>query len=118
MHGGIASIPEMIARAQRALSEGVRDHIAGAAGTEATLKRNRLGLGCLAFGPRVLRDVSDIDTGTSCLGITYAFPSASAGFTPGHSAPAAKRRWSTRWRFSKAKSATPWGCSASAVSTS
>ena len=68
MDGGFASIPQMITAAQDKLGQEVRDHIEGAAGTEATLKRKRLGLDCLAFRPRVLRDVSEIDTGTTLLG--------------------------------------------------
>ncbi len=74
MQGGFASIPQMIAAAKDKLAQGVRDHIDGAAGTEVTLKRNRLGLECLAFRPRVLRDVSEIDTGTTLLGHRLRIP--------------------------------------------
>ena len=74
MDGGFASIPQMIAAAQATLGQEVRDHIEGAAGTKATLKRNRLGLDCLAFRPRVLRDVSEIDTGTTLLGYSLRIP--------------------------------------------
>lgn len=74
MDGGFASIPQMIAAAEERLTEEVRDHIAGAAGTEVTNKRNRLGLECLGFRPRVLRDVSEIDTTTTLLGKRLRIP--------------------------------------------
>ena len=74
MDGGFASIPQMIAAAREKLGQEVRDHIEGAAGTEVTCKRNRLGLECLAFRPRVLRDVSEIDTGTTLLGHRLRIP--------------------------------------------
>jgi hypothetical protein len=42
--GGFASIPQMIVAAQHRLGQEVCDHLEGAADTEITSKRNRLGL--------------------------------------------------------------------------
>ncbi|GGE30900.1 alpha-hydroxy-acid oxidizing enzyme [Agaricicola taiwanensis] len=44
------------------LSADLADHIASAAGTEATLRRNLMAFESIAFRPRVLRDVSRVDT--------------------------------------------------------
>ena len=69
-----SSIHQIVAAAQERVPEGVRDHIAGAAGTETTSQRNRLGLDSIAFRPRVLRDVSVIETGTTVLGHQLRIP--------------------------------------------
>ena len=68
------SIGEIVDRARAALPEGVRDHIAGAAGTETTMRRNRLAIDSLAFRPRVLRDVSEISTATTLFGQELRIP--------------------------------------------
>ena len=55
---------EMIIMAKRALSQDEWDYINGAAESETSLRRNRLALDCLAFRPRILRDVrEDLDRG-------------------------------------------------------
>lgn len=64
----------MVAAARGRLPPGVEDHIAGAAGTETTMRRNRLRLDSLAFRPRVLRDVSVIDTQARLLGHSFRLP--------------------------------------------
>ena len=46
----------------------------GGTETETTLKRNRLALDSLALRPRILRDVADVDTGTSFLGHRIRLP--------------------------------------------
>ena len=55
---------DMIVMARRNLSQDNWDFICGAAESETSLRRNRLALDCLAFRPRVLRDVRQIDTST------------------------------------------------------
>ena len=50
---------EMIVMAKRNLSHDEWDYINGAAESETSLRRNRLALDCLAFRPRVLRDVTE-----------------------------------------------------------
>ena len=42
--------------------------------SETTMRRNRLGLDCLAFRPRILVDVSSIDTSTTFLGHRLKIP--------------------------------------------
>lgn len=50
------------------------DYLAGAAETETTHKRNRLAIDTIAFRPRVLRDVLDLDTHTDFLGRDLRLP--------------------------------------------
>jgi isopentenyl diphosphate isomerase/L-lactate dehydrogenase-like FMN-dependent dehydrogenase len=57
----------MIVMARQNLSQDNWDFICGAAESETSLRRNRLALDCLAFRPRVLRDVRRIDTSTDFL---------------------------------------------------
>jgi isopentenyl diphosphate isomerase/L-lactate dehydrogenase-like FMN-dependent dehydrogenase len=70
----IHSIPELMMTAERSCSEEVWGHIIGGAGTEMTVRRNRLGLDSLALRPRVLRDVSSIDMSTTVLGHRLRIP--------------------------------------------
>jgi glycolate oxidase len=86
-----------IARAARAnLAPGPWDYLAGGAETETTLRRNRQALDSLAFRPRVLRDVSRIETGARLLGRPVRLPVFLAPigsietFTPGGGATAAE----------------------------
>ena len=46
------------------------DYLVGGSETESTLRRNRQGLDKLAFRPRVLRNVNDIDTTVSYTHLT------------------------------------------------
>jgi glycolate oxidase len=65
---------EIILAARRAASGPVWDYICGGSESETTMRRNRLGLDSLAFRPRVLCDVSHIDTATSLLGLPSRLP--------------------------------------------
>lgn len=65
---------EMIIMAKRALSHDEWDYINGAAESETSLRRNRLALDCLAFRPRILRDVREIDTGATLQGVKMRMP--------------------------------------------
>jgi isopentenyl diphosphate isomerase/L-lactate dehydrogenase-like FMN-dependent dehydrogenase len=65
---------EIVAAAHRAWSGAVWDYVAGAALTETTLRRNRYALDGLAFLPRVLRDVSKIDTSATVMGHKLRIP--------------------------------------------
>ena len=58
---------EMILMARRNLSQDSWDYICGAAESETTLRRNRLAIDCLAFRPRVCRDVREVDTSATFL---------------------------------------------------
>ena len=64
-----------LARAARVrLPAGEWDYLTGGAETETSLRRNRMGLDTLAFRPRVLNDVSELDTATELLGHRLRIP--------------------------------------------
>ena len=65
---------DLIEAAHDNLPQDVWDYICGAAETETTMRRNRQSLDCLAFRPRVLRDVSRIDTSTTFLDVKLRIP--------------------------------------------
>lgn len=65
---------EIIMAARRNLDQNVWDYLTGGAESETTMRRNRLGLDSLAFRPRVLIDVSKIDTSASFLGHRLRIP--------------------------------------------
>ena len=65
---------EVIMQARRILSRNVWDYLTGGAESETTMRRNRFGLDSLAFRPRILVDVSDIDTSTSFFGYKLRIP--------------------------------------------
>ncbi|MES2956652.1 MAG: alpha-hydroxy acid oxidase [Pseudomonadota bacterium] len=50
------------------------DYIAGGAGDEGTLAANRAAWDAICLVPRVLRDVSTVDTGIECLGRRWPHP--------------------------------------------
>jgi len=56
------TLQEIVATARKNLSRNHWDYLVGGAETETSLKRNRFGLDSLAFRPRVLNDVSAVDT--------------------------------------------------------
>jgi len=60
--------------ARRKLPQQIFDFIAGGAGDEITLRRNREAFDRFELLPRALIDVSAIDTSTSVLGQTVSFP--------------------------------------------
>ena len=65
---------EIVAAARQRTSQPVWNYITGAAETETTMRRNRHALDRLAFRPRVLRDVSKIDTTATLLGQKLRIP--------------------------------------------
>jgi glycolate oxidase len=65
---------EIVAAARRNLSKEVWDYLVGAAESETTLRRNRYALDSYAFVPRVLRDVSKVDSSTTALGHKLRIP--------------------------------------------
>ncbi len=70
----IEVLHELVAPARKALSNEVWDYLMGGADTETTLERNRLTLECLAFRPRVLRNVAKVDSGATFLGHRLRLP--------------------------------------------
>jgi glycolate oxidase len=65
---------DMLVMAKRNLSHDEWDYINGAAESETSLRRNRLALDCLAFRPRILKDVRKIDISTKLLGSPLRMP--------------------------------------------
>jgi len=65
---------EVIVAARRNLNQNVWDYLTGGAESETTMRRNRLGLDSLAFRPRVLVNVSNIDASTAFLGHRLRIP--------------------------------------------
>ena len=65
---------ELVVKARQNLNQNDWDYIVGATETETTLRRNRLALDSVAFRPRVLRDVSDVDATVTAFGRTLRLP--------------------------------------------
>lgn len=65
---------EIIQHARRRLNQGAWDYLVGGSESETTLRRNRHAFDRIAFRPRILVDVSDIDPSTSFLGQTLRIP--------------------------------------------
>jgi L-lactate dehydrogenase (cytochrome) len=80
---GAADVADLRRIARRRLPAGVFDYIDGGAEDERTLARNVRAFGRITFAPRVLRDVSTLDTSTTLFGNTLPFPLilAPTGFT-------------------------------------
>lgn len=70
----IPTLFQFLPLARKNLPSGVWDYMMGGSETETTLNRNRRALDALAFRPRVLRDMSGIDTSTTLLGQTLSLP--------------------------------------------
>jgi isopentenyl diphosphate isomerase/L-lactate dehydrogenase-like FMN-dependent dehydrogenase len=65
---------EIIMAARRNLTQEVWDYLSGGAESETTMRRNRLGFDSLGLRPRVLVDVSKIETMTTFLGQKLRIP--------------------------------------------
>ncbi|MGH7844877.1 MAG: alpha-hydroxy acid oxidase [Candidatus Binatia bacterium] len=74
MELGFVTNQEVIVAARRNLSQDVWDYLSGGSESEATMRRNRMGFETLAFRPRILVDVSRIDTSTTFLGHKLRIP--------------------------------------------
>jgi glycolate oxidase len=68
------TLQEIVAAARRNLAPGPWGYLVGGAETETTVRRNRLALDSIAFRPRVLRDVSRIDSSAAFLGRPVRLP--------------------------------------------
>src|SRR6266508_4116476 len=90
------TLHEIARAARRNLSDGPWDYLIGGTETETTVKRNRLAIDTVAFRPRVLRDVSKVDSSSALFGRPIRLPVMLApvgsveSFTPGGGATAAK----------------------------
>jgi isopentenyl diphosphate isomerase/L-lactate dehydrogenase-like FMN-dependent dehydrogenase len=65
---------ELIAEARRRLAQGAWDYLVGGSESETTLRRNRYAFDKVAFRPRVLVDVTTVDTSTVFLGHKLRIP--------------------------------------------
>jgi glycolate oxidase len=65
---------EIIQEARRRLGQGAWDYLVGGSESETTLRRNRLAFDRIAFRPRILVDVSEIDTSTTFMGQKLRIP--------------------------------------------
>ena len=87
---------EIVREARRRLSQGPWDYLVGASESETTMRRNRLAFDRVAFRPRVLADVSTVDTSATFLGHSLRVPVILAPigslqvFIPGGGADAAR----------------------------
>ena len=94
--GDFLTLHEFVKAAKAKLSPNIWDYLVGATETETTMLRNRMALDSVAFRPRVLRDVSSIDTSVPFLGRKLTLPVALApvggleSFDPEGGAPAAR----------------------------
>ena len=68
------TLHQIVRAARTSLAPGPWDYLAGGAETETTLRRNRHALDAVAFRPRVLRDVSKIDSSSVLLGRSIRMP--------------------------------------------
>ena len=68
------ALHEVVAAARAALADGPWGYLSGGAETETTLARNRAALDALAFRPRVLRDVSEVDPSATMFGRPVRLP--------------------------------------------
>lgn len=70
----LATIDEVIARARQALEPSAYTWAAAGAGQGVTVARNALALNRLALVPHVLRDMEDVDPGSSFVGVPLGLP--------------------------------------------
>jgi glycolate oxidase len=68
------TLHQMVKLARENLSRDHWDYLIGGADTESALRRNRFGLDCWVFRPRILRDVSEVDAATELLGSRLRIP--------------------------------------------
>ncbi len=73
-HNDFEVLHEFAKAAREKLDGDIWDYIVGGAETEATVKRNRLAIERLAFRPRVLNDVTGLDSSAECFGERLRLP--------------------------------------------
>ena len=64
------TLHEIVHAARETLSQNIWDYLRDGTETETTLKRNRMALDAIAFKPRVLRDMRNIDASKVIFGKT------------------------------------------------
>ncbi len=68
------NLHELVRKARANLNQNAWDYIVGGTETETTLRRNRMALDEIAFRPRVLRNVAQIDTSVELFGRKLRLP--------------------------------------------
>lgn len=68
------ALHEFVKVAKNRLDANIWDYVTGATETETTMRRNRMGIDSIAFRPRVLRDVSSIDSTSTLFGKKIRLP--------------------------------------------
>ena len=68
------TLHELVEQARINLNQNIWDYLVGGTETETTLRRNRQALDAIAFRPRVLRDVAEVDCTASLLGQQLRLP--------------------------------------------
>ena len=68
------TLQDLVWTARENLPEAVWEFVTFGSETETTLRRNRQSIDSLAFLPRIMRDVSDVDPTTTLLGIKLRMP--------------------------------------------
>jgi isopentenyl diphosphate isomerase/L-lactate dehydrogenase-like FMN-dependent dehydrogenase len=68
------TLQDLVWAARQKLPRPVWDFVTFGTETETTLRRNRRSLDSLAFLPRIMRDVSEVDPATTLLGISLRIP--------------------------------------------
>lgn len=76
--GEFLTLHELVKAARERLSKNIWDYLIGGTETETTVRRNRLALDTVAFRPRVLRNVSEIDCSRELLRERIRIPVALA----------------------------------------
>jgi isopentenyl diphosphate isomerase/L-lactate dehydrogenase-like FMN-dependent dehydrogenase len=70
----LLNLHELVAKARQNLNQNDWDYIVGGVESETTLRRNRMALDAIAFRPRVLRDVSQVDGSVTEFGRKLRLP--------------------------------------------
>jgi glycolate oxidase len=70
----LISNEQIIQEARRRLNQGAWDYLVGGSESETTLRRNRMAYDRVAFRPRVLVDVSEVNPSTTFLGQNLRIP--------------------------------------------
>src|SRR5438874_3931546 len=68
------NLHEFVRKARARLNQNAWDYIVGASETETTMRRNRMPLDEIAFRPRVLRNVAQVDGSTEVFGRRFCLP--------------------------------------------
>jgi isopentenyl diphosphate isomerase/L-lactate dehydrogenase-like FMN-dependent dehydrogenase len=74
LEGEYVTLHEIVKAAKVRLNANIWDYLVGGTETETTLRRNRMALDSIAFKPRVLRNVSNIDPSSEVLGRKLRIP--------------------------------------------